>query len=65
MSSTTADGVDVLQDHGSSYGSGSATHHVTLYRDPNGAGPDALVFGAGTIQWPWGLDEYTSAATRR
>jgi hypothetical protein len=56
MSSTIADGVQVLQDHGSSYGDGSATHHLTLYRDTNGAGPDALVFGAGTIQWPWGLD---------
>jgi hypothetical protein len=56
LSTTTASGVDILIDHGSSYESGSATHHLTLYRDPNGAGPDALVFGAGTIQWPWGLD---------
>ena len=57
LSSTAADGVDVLQDHGSSYGSGSATHNLTLYRDTNGACRDALVFGAGTIQWAWGLDE--------
>jgi hypothetical protein len=56
LSSTTADGVQVLQDYGSSYGVGTATHHLTLYRDTNGAGADALVFGAGTIQWPWGLD---------
>jgi hypothetical protein len=52
LSTTTASGVDVLQDYGSSYGSGSATHHLTLYRAASGA----LVFGAGTIQWPWGLD---------
>jgi hypothetical protein len=56
MSTTTADGVSKLQDHGSTYASGTATHHLTLYRDDNGAGPDALVFGAGTMQWPWGLD---------
>ncbi len=49
-------GVEKLQDYGSTYGSGTATHHLTLYRDTNGAGPDALVFGAGTVQWPWGLD---------
>ena len=29
-----------------------ATHHLTLYRAASGA----LVFGAGTIQWSWGLD---------
>jgi len=32
--------------------SGTATHHLTMYRAPSGA----LVFGAGTIQWSWGLD---------
>jgi N,N-dimethylformamidase beta subunit-like, C-terminal/FlgD Ig-like domain len=29
------------------------THHLTLYRHPSGA----LVFGVGTIQWVWGLDD--------
>ena len=52
LSSTTRSGVQVLQDFGSTYGSGTATHHLTLYRAPSGA----LVFGAGTIQWSWGLD---------
>ncbi|MDP9119906.1 MAG: DUF4082 domain-containing protein [Acidobacteriota bacterium] len=32
--------------------SGTSVHHLTLYRHPSGA----LVFGAGTIQWSWGLD---------
>ena len=41
-----------LLDHGSTYGGGTATHSLTLYRHANGA----LVFGAGTVQWPWGLD---------
>jgi hypothetical protein len=57
LSSTTAADVDVLQDHGSSYAAGTATHNLTVYRDANGACRDALVFGAGTIQWSWGLDE--------
>ena len=43
----------MLQDFGSTYASGNATHHLTLYR----AASSALVFGAGTVQWPWGLDD--------
>ena len=37
-----------------SYGffSATVTHHLTMYRAPS----RALVFGAGTIQWSWGLD---------
>jgi Bacterial Ig domain len=56
LSATTASGVEKLLDYGSTYGPGTATHRLTLYRDANGAGPDALVFGAGTVQWSWGLD---------
>src|SRR5438093_11803743 len=41
-----------LLDYGSSYGSGTATHSLTLYRAASGA----LVFGAGTMHWSWGLD---------
>jgi hypothetical protein len=44
--------VDLLLNQGAIYGGGNATHHLTLYKAPSGA----LVFGAGTIQWPWGLD---------
>jgi hypothetical protein len=32
--------------------SGQATHNLSLYRSSSGA----LVFGAGTINWGWGLD---------
>jgi hypothetical protein len=32
---------------------GSHTHHLSLYRHPSGS----LIFGAGTVQWSWGLDE--------
>ncbi|KQW48025.1 hypothetical protein ASC77_16660 [Nocardioides sp. Root1257] len=51
LSQTTGQ-ADVLQDYGTNYSSGTATHSMTLYRAPSGA----LVFGAGTIQWSWGLD---------
>lgn len=43
---------DLLLDYGGVYGAGAATHHMTMYRAPSGA----LVFGAGTVQWSWGLD---------
>ena len=43
---------DLLLDYGATYGAGSATHHMTMHRAPSGA----LVFGAGTVQWSWGLD---------
>src|SRR6267142_2104546 len=34
------------------FGNATATHHLSMYRAPSGA----LVFGAGTVQWSWGLD---------
>ena len=53
--STSFDNVDphYLLDYGSTYGAGTATHHLTMYRAPSGA----RVFGAGTVQWSWGLDD--------
>ena len=53
LSETTVDNVAYVQDWGSIYDSGSATHHMTLYRAPSGA----LVFSAGSIQYAWGLDD--------
>ena len=52
MSTTTVTNAPVLQDYGSTYASGTAIHHLTLYRASSGA----LVFGSGTVQWSWGLD---------
>lgn len=52
MSDTTVSNVSYLQDFGSTYGPGTANHALTLYKHSSGA----LVFGAGTIQWAWGLD---------
>ena len=44
---------------------GTANHALTLYRHASGA----LVFGAGTVQWSWGLDSNhdrgSAAAERR
>ncbi len=53
LSSTTVEVQDYLIDYGSNYLPETAHHHLTLYRAPSGA----LVFGAGTVQWSWGLDE--------
>ena len=52
LSTTPTSVSSQLQDYGSTYAPGSATHNTTLYRAPSGA----LVFGAGTVQWTWGLD---------
>lgn len=52
LSSTKLHVQTLLQNHGSTYQAGDATHHLTLYRHASGA----WVFGAGTIQWSWGLD---------
>ncbi len=52
MSRTTVNNVPYIQDYGTVYAAGTATHHLTLFRAPSGA----LVFSAGTVQWAWGLD---------
>jgi hypothetical protein len=53
LSSTTASNLQAFTDYGTTVANNStATHHLTLYRAPSGA----LVFGAGTVQWSWGLD---------
>ncbi len=53
MSSTTLQvGEMVLDPYAYQMGPGTATHSLTLYRAASGA----LVFGAGTVQWSWGLD---------
>jgi hypothetical protein len=52
LSSTSAPGVSYLQDYGSTYATGNATHALTLYRHSSGA----LVFSAGTVQYSWALD---------
>jgi hypothetical protein len=43
-----------LLDYGPTFGDGIATHNLTLYRDPTSG---ALVFGAGTVFWAWGLND--------
>ncbi len=45
---------DFLLDFGATYGAGTATHHMVMHRAASGA----LVFGAGTVQWAWGLDDH-------
>ena len=54
LSTTTLSVPSYLQDYGSTYASGTATHSLTLYRHASGA----LVFSAGSIRWAWGLDTH-------
>ena len=55
LSSTTVTGLEVFTDYGSTTQlGGTATHHLTMYRAPSGA----RVFGAGTVQWAWGLSDW-------
>jgi hypothetical protein len=59
LSSTTNTSSEVFTDYGSTTTTGkTATHSLTEYRAPSGA----LVFGAGTVQWSWGLDNFTTGA---
>jgi len=65
LSETTIHNLAYIVDTGSAYDSGSATHHLTFYRHvqtvkQQGQG---LVFGAGTVQWSWGLDDFHDAPT--
>ncbi len=53
LSSTTVSGVETFTDYGTAVEQPTtATHSLSLYKAPSGA----LVFGAGTVQWSWGLD---------
>ena len=52
LSDTTASVSEYLIDFGSTVTPGTGRHRLTMYRAASGA----LVFGAGTIQWSWGLD---------
>ncbi|MES5817772.1 DUF4082 domain-containing protein [Streptomyces sp. RG80] len=54
VSSTTVDIDDgkYRLDWGNMYGNGTATHNLVEFRDQDSG---ALVFGAGTVQWSWGL----------
>ena len=49
----------VQNSAGTKVAEGNTTHSVTLYRARSGA----LVFGAGTVQWGWGLDQYHDGDT--
>ncbi|CAN7457392.1 DUF4082 domain-containing protein [Phenylobacterium sp. LjRoot219] len=51
LSETTIPWSEILVDQGNRTEPGTATHNLSLYRDDSGA----LVFGAGTVFWSWGL----------
>ena len=60
LSSTTLSESNFLLDYGVVVGNGTATHNLTLYKDHG-----ALVFGAGTVFWAWGLSSITMGSRRR
>ncbi|SDS52762.1 Ig-like domain-containing protein [Pseudarthrobacter equi] len=55
LSSTTVSVPEAFTDYGSTTAPSSQTHNLMMYRAPSGA----LVFGAGTVQWAYGLDNFT------
>ncbi|MBY2919518.1 DUF4082 domain-containing protein, partial [Rhizobium leguminosarum] len=60
LSSTTLPVSTYLLDYGNTTGNATSTHNLTLYRAASGA----LVFGAGTVYWTWGLsDNHDNQAT--
>lgn len=60
LSQTTSTSAEIFTDYGSTtQQGGTATHNLTLYKARSGA----LVFGAGTVQWSWGLDSFTTGKT--
>ncbi len=52
LTSTTESVPQYLIDYGNTFVPSVATHSISLYRSSSGA----LVFGAGTVQWSWGLN---------
>ena len=54
LSSTTLQVSTKLLDYGNTVGNGTATHNLVEYRDPASG---ALIFGAGTVFWSWGLSD--------
>jgi hypothetical protein len=54
MSETTEIVDQRTMDYGNTVAVAEATHYLMMHRVASGA----LVFGAGTVQWSWGLDTY-------
>lgn len=62
LSSTTVSGLEAFTDYGSTtQWDSTATHNMTMYKAPSGA----LVFGAGTVQWSWGLSNWRNRTPDR
>ena len=59
LSQTTINNLWMIQDFAANWDSGTATHHLVMYRSRSGS----LVFGAGTVQWSWGLDNHRDTET--
>jgi hypothetical protein len=51
LSTTTETGAQVFPDYGTNVTTGTAVHHMSLYKTASGS----YVFGAGTVQFAYGL----------
>jgi hypothetical protein len=51
LSKTVVNVPQAFNDYGTNVAAATLTHNLDLYRNPSGA----LVFGAGTVQFSWGL----------
>ena len=60
LSRTKVHNTQVIVDHGSMFDSGTATHNLVMYKNQKHGN---WVFGAGTVQWSWGLDKYHDQPT--
>lgn len=58
LSLSTVSVEQYLRDYGTSIGPAVVNHSLTMYRAESGA----LVFGAGTVFWSWGLDDQHEGA---
>ena len=60
LSETTIDNVQYLLDWGTLYDTGTAQHHLTMYKHYES---NAIVFAAGSIYFAWALDDHHDSVT--
>ena len=54
----------LVHNYGAAYnGTGEVVHRLTFYRHVGIGGRTSLVFGAGTVQWAWGLSSWHDGVT--
>ncbi len=62
LSKTIVHNVQMIQDHGSIFDSGTGVHRLVMYKHVSGKN-SSIVFGAGTCQFSWGLDDFHDSSS--